>query len=180
MKQLLIAIPVIAVLVFGNLWAQETQRTYVGVRKCKTCHKKPEQGEQYRIWSESKHAKAYETLGGPEAMKIAKEKGIENPQEAPECLKCHVTAYGVDAKFLGPKYKKEDGVGCESCHGPGGDYYKKKTMKAIRAGEIDPASVGLIKPDEKVCTKCHNEESPNYKPFNFEEFKKKIAHPIPQ
>ncbi len=180
MKKWLIITTVLAVFSFGSLLAQDAQRMFVGVKKCRTCHKKPEAGEQYRIWTESKHSKAYETLAGEEAMKFAKERGIANPQEAPECLKCHVTGYGVDAKFFGPKYAKEDGVGCESCHGAGGDYYKKKIMKAIYAGETDPATVGLIKPDEKVCTSCHNEESPTYKPFKFEEFKEKIAHPIPE
>ncbi len=155
------------------------QRKYVGVGKCKTCHKKPEQGEQYQKWLEGPHAKAYESLASEKALEYAKERGIEDPQSAPECLKCHVTAYNVDPQFLGKKYKKTDGVGCESCHGAGGDYYKKKTMKAIMRGEITPESVGLIIPDEKVCVECHNEDSPAFKGFDFEKYKADIAHPIP-
>lgn len=153
---------------------------YRGVDGCKTCHRKPEQGEQYRIWQESPHAKAYDVLAGDEAKTLAAERGIDNPQTAGECLKCHVTAYGVDESLLTDKYKITDGVGCESCHGPGGDYYKKSTMEGIAAGEIDPASVGLIIPTEETCRTCHNDESPSYKEFNFEEAKKKIAHPVPK
>lgn len=159
--------------------AQDKQRVFEGVDKCKICHKNPQQGEQYRIWSESLHAKAYETLAGDKAKQYGEKRGIENPQTAPQCLKCHVTAYGVDAQFLGPKYKITDGVGCESCHGAGEEYSKLKTMKAVTAGTMDPASVGLVIPDEKVCIGCHNEESPAFKGFDFEEFSKKIAHPIP-
>jgi hypothetical protein len=155
-------------------------REFIGVDKCKMCHKKPEQGEQYTKWLEGPHSKAYETLASDKAKEIAKEKKIANPQEAAECLECHVTAYGADAKLLGKKYKKEDGVGCESCHGAGGDYYKMKTMKGLKAGEIEAASVGLVKPDEKACLTCHNEKSPTHKEFAFKERVKEIAHPVPK
>lgn len=156
------------------------QRMFMGVAKCKTCHKKPEQGEQYVIWSKSRHAKAYETLAGDKAKEYGKKRGIENPQTADECLKCHVTGHGVDAQYLGRRYKVTDGVGCESCHGAGGDYYKKATMKALVAGGIEPDSVGLTMPDEKVCVTCHNKESPGFKGFDFDEMVKKIEHPIPE
>lgn len=158
----------------------QDQRTFEGAARCKTCHRKPDQGEQFPIWEASAHSKAYATLASEEAMAIAKEKGIENPQTADECLKCHVTGHGVAAEFFGSKYSIEDGVGCESCHGPGGDYYKKATMEGIYKGEIDAASVGLIMPDEETCKGCHNEESPTFKGFDFDEMFKKIAHPIPE
>lgn len=159
--------------------AGEEQRTFIGATKCKTCHKKEAVGEQFKHWLESEHAKAYETLAGEEALAIAKEKGIGNPQETDACLKCHVTGHGVAAEFLGKKYAVTDGVGCESCHGAGGDYYKKKTMRAITAGKEDGAALGLVIPDEKVCLVCHNDESPSFEGFDFEEMAKKIAHPIP-
>lgn len=155
------------------------KHTYIGASKCKVCHKKPEVGEQFVIWEKSKHANAYAALAGEKAMEIAKAKGIENPQEADACLKCHVTGHGAAAELLGSKYDKTEGVTCESCHGPGSDYYKKKTMVAIMSGEIDGASVGLVIPDEKVCKTCHNEESPTFEGFEFEKMVKKIAHPIP-
>jgi hypothetical protein len=158
----------------------QDQRTVEGVARCKTCHRKPEQGEQFSIWEESAHSKAYATLASEEALKIAKEKGIENPQTDDACLKCHVTGHGVAEEFLGKKYSIEDGVGCESCHGAGGDYYKKKTMVAIAAGEIEGASVGFVKPTVEVCESCHNEESPTFKDFDYDERVKSIAHPIPE
>lgn len=164
----------------GTAYAADKQAQYVGASKCKTCHKKPEKGEQYKIWSESAHAKAYETLAGEKAMAIAKEKGIADPQKADECLQCHVTGHGVAAELLGTKYAVTDGVGCESCHGAGGDYYKKKTMTSISLGEVERASVGLMKPDEKTCTQCHNDKSPSFKGFDFAEMSKKIAHPMPE
>ena len=161
----------------AGLLAQD--REFVGVDKCKTCHKKEKKGDQYGNWLKSPHANAFKTLSSEASQKIAKEKGIADATKAPECLKCHVTAAGVDAKLLGKKYKMEDGVGCESCHGAGGDYYKKKTMAAITKGEQDGAAVGLMEPNEKVCVTCHNPESPTYKEFKFADRVKEVAHPDP-
>ncbi len=166
------------ILITNNSFAQD--RKYVGASKCKTCHKKASQGEQYKIWKASAHAKAYETLGTEKAKKYGKKRGIDNPQQSEKCLKCHVTAYNVDKKLLGKKYDKTQGVGCESCHGAGGDYYKKKTMKKLFAGKIKPESVGLTLPTEKVCLDCHNDESPSFQGFDYDKYFEKIKHPIPE
>lgn len=153
---------------------------FIGTARCKTCHRKEESGEQFQKWEASAHAQAYATLGTPKAKEVAAAKGIADPQAADECLQCHVTGHGVPAELLGPKYSVEDGVGCESCHGAGGNYYKKSTMESITSGEVEGASVGLVTPTEETCVKCHNEKSPSFKGFNFEEYSAKIAHPIPE
>jgi len=157
--------------------AADSAHKYVGANKCKTCHKKL--GDQYAIWKKSGHAKAYEALLSDKAIAIAKEKGIAGPpSKSADCLGCHSTAAGLSPKdFEGKPLVDTDGVQCESCHGPGSDYKKKKVMedrdKAIAAG--------LVMPDEKTCTKCHNDKSPTWDPagFDFEQAKKKISHPIP-
>jgi len=156
----------------------EKPHQYVGAAKCKTCHQTAAQGSQHSLWQKSQHAKAFETLGGQAAAAVAKEKGIEDPQKADECLKCHVTGHGVKPEALAATFVK-DGVQCESCHGPGSDYMKMATMKGITSGQIEAASVGLVLPSEKMCVGCHNEESPTFKGFNYEEMSKKIAHPVP-
>lgn len=154
--------------------------TYGGVKTCKACHMTKKSGAQYKIWAAGPHAKAFETLKGEEAKKIAAEKDIKDPSTSDACLKCHVTAFGVDAKLKGPKLTMEEGVGCEVCHGPGSGYKSKKVMAAIWAGTEDAAKHGLVMPTEEVCVKCHNEESPRYKEFKFEESAKAIAHPVPK
>jgi hypothetical protein len=176
----LVAVAAVTYMLVAPAASEEKQRMYMGATKCKTCHKTEAQGQQYPIWEKSAHAKAYEALASEAALAAAKERGIEDPQAAPECLKCHVTAHGVDKAFLGEKYSAAEGVGCESCHGAGGDYNKMSVMKAIAKGETDPASVGLVVPDEKTCVGCHNEESPTFKGFEFEKMVAKIAHPIPE
>jgi hypothetical protein len=155
---------------------------YVGAGKCKTCHKKELIGDQYGAWQKSAHAKAFELLKGEKAKAVAAEKGIAGaPHEAAECLQCHATAQGLSASQVAAKpLKLEDGIQCESCHGPGSDYKKKKTMadhaKSVAAGMWEAGK------DEKICTACHNEKSPTWdaaKGFDFEARKKDIAHPIP-
>lgn len=99
---------------------------YTGALGCKKCHKSAKSGAQYTVWQDNQHSKAFTTLASGEAAKIAKEKGIADRQKAKECLKCHVTAYDMPAERLEAKYAAEEGVSCESCHGPGSAYSKKR------------------------------------------------------
>ena len=108
-------------------------------------------------------------------MTIAKEKGIADPAKDAKCLKCHSTAGSID-KSLIASLTVEEGVSCESCHGPGSVY---KSMKIMKSRELCLEN-GLILPVEEVCKKCHNAESPTFKSFNFEESIAKIAHPKPK
>ena len=123
-------------IIFGYLISQEAPKhKYVGVAVCAPCHKGEKKGKMFEIWQASKHAKAYETLKTEEAKKIAQEKGIKvPPYEAPECLKCHVTGYGAPKEAFLEKFKIEDGVQCETCHGPGSDY---KTLKIMQNREYN-------------------------------------------
>lgn len=146
---------------------------YTGVKGCKTCHQKEKLGgEEYIAWAKLKHAKAYETLGGEAAKKIAKERGIADPQKAPECLKCHTTGYGVEKKWLAKTHTLEEGVSCEACHGPGKDYKSKKVME----DHEECLKQGMVIPTEVTCVACHNEESPTYKEFDYKKMLPKIKH----
>ena len=150
------------------------QNKYVGVKMCSMCHKGEKKGSQFEIWQKSKHAEAYKTLTGTKAAEIAKAKGLKKAaSESPECLECH--AITADAKLT------PDGVQCELCHGAGSAYKNMTIMKdkekAIAAGLTDFKDKTVI---EKKCKTCHNEKSPSYKPFKFDEMWAKIQHPIPK
>ncbi|MBN2357122.1 cytochrome c family protein [candidate division KSB1 bacterium] len=164
-----------------GVFAQADKAQYVGSAKCKMCHSSKARGNSYGIWAESKHAKAFETLGTEESKAIAKKLGInEDPQKADKCLKCHVTAYNVSASDKAASFKQEEGVGCEVCHGPGSLYMPMKVMKALAAGKQDAKAVAYNKGDKTKCVKCHNEDSPTYKPFKLEEAWEIIAHEVPK
>lgn len=151
---------------------------YVGVEECALCHHTESQGNQYDIWKGTRHAQAFHTLTTDAADQIAESLGYETPaSENPKCLKCHATAFNADAKYLGPYYKVTDGVQCETCHGPGGDYTKWKVMQDYEVA----VEKGLIIHHYKIdfCAECHNEESPTYKVLDFDDAWKLIAHPLP-
>ena len=151
---------------------------YVGSQKCaKMCHKSKAKGEQLVIWQGTKHSKAYEDLASPAALETAKKAGVTgDPQKSEKCLKCHVTAFGVNPSLIDSSFSVNDGIQCEACHGAGSDYAKLGIMK----NKPQAIAAGLVEPTEKVCVKCHNPKSPNYKEFKFNEMAKKIAHPTPK
>lgn len=155
---------------------------YLGSKSCKMCHIK-----QHKSWSESKMAKAFEQLK-PGVAKEAKEKAKLDPNKDytkdPECLACHTVGFGKPGGYAIPKegdapdaMKEREGVGCESCHGPGSLY--SPHMKEHKDYKLaDVKAMGLIVPDEKSCQECHNDKSPFFDKakWNFEEMKKTGSH----
>ncbi len=170
MKKLSIVIACMLFLFSNVLLAQNK---YIGAKNCKMCHMS--KGKQYPTWSESKHAKAVETLKGEAALKIAKEKGITSPSTDAKCLKCHSTASTVPANLNGG-ITTEEGVSCEACHGPGSAY----KAPAVMRNQAESIKNGLIIPDEKLCVKCHNSESPTFKGFDYAKYNAKITHKNPK
>jgi len=157
------------------------QNKYIGVKNCSMCHKTEKQGKQFVIWQGSKHSKAYKDLMSEKAAAIAKEKGISGkPVEAKECVECHTLGKTVEASMFEKSFNIEDGVQCETCHGPGSKYKGMSTMKdkqkAIAAGLHEYKDDAAI---EAFCKNCHNEKSPTFKGFNFKEMRAKIIHSVP-
>jgi hypothetical protein len=152
---------------------------YVGVSKCQTCHKTDAQGKQFDIWQNSKHSQAWKTLQTDAADKLAKDKGYSTKAaETPQCIKCHVLGKDIVPDELADSFVKEDGVQCETCHGPGSEYKAMSIMKD-RQKAVDN---GLIIASDKaqMCITCHNPESPSYKEFKFDEYWDKIKHYKPK
>lgn len=158
MKNLLV---IVLFIFIGGGYAEAQDWQYIGAAKCKMCHNKSTTGAQYKQWLGTKHAKAMESLKGDE-------------KEDPSCLKCHSTAGHAEPGLI-RTLKVDEGVSCETCHGPGSGYKSNSVMKS-REKSI---AKGLIIPDEALCKTCHNEESPHYKGFNYEEYLEQIAHPNP-
>lgn len=165
-------------LMLGMAQAAAAGHEIIGAPKCKGCHK-AKTGDQWKIWTESAHAGAFETLASGEARKIATEKGLGDPQREDACLKCHATRPSLGAGAVVSekvKYADSEGVGCESCHGPGSGYKSNKVMKDPAAARA--AGLVMIKTADG-CTQCHNQESPTFKGFDFEKRWAEIAHPVP-
>ena len=117
---------------------------YIGAAMCKNCHNGADKGNAYDHWMGTPHAKAFENLASDKAKEAAKKLGIDDPQKSEKCLKCHVTAYGVDKKEIKVSFKPEHGVQCEACHGP-------SSLHVNDPHAYRPA----ISRDSQDCRQCH-------------------------
>ncbi|MCX6270896.1 MAG: cytochrome c family protein [Bacteroidetes bacterium] len=164
------------VMIFFMAGTLVAQNKYVGVAKCKMCHNSDKSGQQFKKWSETGHANAIKTLSSPKSMEYAKKNKIANPAKEPKCLKCHSTAASVD-KSLVESITVEEGVSCETCHGPGSAYKAPAVMK----DHAKAMQSGLTMVTQKICEKCHNsKENPFFKPFDYKASLAKVSHPKPK
>jgi peroxiredoxin len=133
-----------------------TAAEYVGSEVCATCH-----ADEAAKWAEHPHARALESLT---------EGGHTTDTD---CLRCHTTGLGKNGGYeLGAGEQPAlAAVGCESCHGPGGDHVGED---ARREGTIvklsDKCGSCVIL---QVCGTCHDDA--NDPGFEFK-VKEKVLH----
>lgn len=170
---------IIALLCILTYSAQAQTFKYVGASKCKTCHNSEASGMQFKIWSASLHANSMKSLSSDKAIEYAKKNNIADPTKDAKCVNCHSTFGPANESLIdeASDVTVNEGVSCESCHGPGSAYKARSIMLDLAKSKEN----GLILPEQKVCEKCHNNpDNPFNKPFDFEAAKKVIAHPKPK
>jgi len=143
----------------------------VGAQRCAECHRTEARPNAYVTWLSSRHSLAYWRLATDWARYLAsireEYEDIENPIEEQRCLKCH-HAGGQDAEArYAASYDKQEGVGCEACHGPGSAYAVAEIMRD-RERFLEH---GGIVPGEQTCRACHRDDR-----FVFETWWSRIAH----
>jgi hypothetical protein len=127
---------------------------------------------EYRTWLvHDKHARAYAVLFDDRSKRIEMNlKRIQDPDAArPEsndlCLKCHVDPHYADRQH-NPRISSEDllndGVGCESCHGPAEKWLSPHVTRAWRqqSAQEKEERFGLRQTKRllergKACVVCH-------------------------
>jgi predicted CXXCH cytochrome family protein len=72
------------------------------------------------------------------------------------CDGCHSVNYDIATKKL-----TEWNVGCESCHGPGGDHVKNPVRQTV----INPARLDYVRATD-TCIQCHSQGRPPSNPIN--------------
>ncbi len=164
--QILIIVVVFCLFLFQiNTESGKLTFGYVSVKTCKKCHAHESIGNQFKIWEASTHAGAYLVLKGFLGREVGKLAGIDNPIEDLKCLKCHTTGGGKVEDV------RDEGVGCEACHGPGSEYFEFSNhvnfldrasayKKAIRLGMYPTLGVEGIKARERLCKHCHTQDRP--------------------
>jgi len=113
---------------------------------------------EYITWSRhDRHSKAYLTLQSADSKKIATNLGLGAPTRDPLCLSCH-SIYSAAPLPKSEKFRLEDGVSCEACHGAAGDYLKSHAVTG--ASHSDNVTKGLtdlanIDTRATLCLSCH-------------------------
>lgn len=171
----LLALAVMVAMVATSVGADNA---YVGVKGCKKCHLK-----EFKSWSETKMANAFETLRPGNAAEAKTKAGLDPNADYTtdaKCLACHTTGYGKEGGFVDEATGADlMGVGCEMCHGAGGAYTAddKMSLKNKEYKRADVVAAGLVHPiDENQCKTCHNENNPTGAEFDWATMKDKGTH----
>jgi len=148
---------------------------YVGSRVCRDCHRGAEHGHQDVKWLQSRHAHAYWRLAADWALYLGRLRpqynDLTDPRTDDRCLLCHIAGAQNPDSLYADTFRREEGVSCEACHGPGSEYADPEVM-ADRARFL---AAGGILPDERTCRSCHRAGDR----FDFKAMWSKIAHPNP-
>jgi hypothetical protein len=145
---------------------------YVGSSACTSCHLDMAAANPYVTWVSSRHGHAYWRLGSDWALFLARLRphnaDLADPMADERCLLCHVTGRQNDDALFAESFRAEEGVGCESCHGPGSRYIDPEVM-ADREAFL--ANGGIV-PTPATCRSCHRRAED----FDFDEMWPKVAH----
>jgi len=157
-----------------------------GSQKCGECHSLKNLGDQQSVWEKSRHWESYKILLTEKAVSFASKNNLEAPHNNTLCLKCHTTEFSLKDFDKSPVYDINEGIGCESCHGAGSNYYPAELHKEESEFKRNGGIVG----DESTCKSCHSPKgNPEQKisedvcPFQTEDFIyktafEKIKHPL--
>ncbi|MEC8423034.1 MAG: multiheme c-type cytochrome, partial [Myxococcota bacterium] len=109
-----------------------------GARACADCHE-----AQHGWGTKDPHASAMDSLAGSDA-------------DDPTCVRCHATPIALDERGLPADpsiegFRVEEGVSCESCHGPAAAHVAAPSKSNI-VGLGDACPECVI---EAICTSCH-------------------------
>jgi hypothetical protein len=140
---------------------------YIGVASCANagCHGSTQalntthvlQNEYFTWLNSDRHAGAYNILFNDRSARIAKNMRLrKRAYESDVCLDCHTT--NVPASKVEGIIDPEDGIQCETCHGPASGWRNEHTeegwthQQSVARGMIDLARIGTRAP---LCTGCH-------------------------
>lgn len=111
---------------------------------------------EYSTWAvQDKHARAYTALQSENGKRMGRILHLQ-PESSPRCLSCH--SLFVPAAEKARTVDIDDGVSCESCHGPASEWLGPHTTRdwnygrSLGLGMYDTRD--LVKRNEK-CLSCH-------------------------
>ncbi len=134
-----------------------THGELIGSQRCEVCHE-----PAYRQWRRTPHARAYQSLVEADPPR----------QFDPECISCHVVGWHPTEYFpYEGGYTSIDetphltGVGCESCHGPGGNHLQAEMHGTAEEQERHRKLMVITRQESRdgQCATCHDlDNSPDF------------------
>ena len=113
---------------------------------------------EYTTWSRlDPHTRAWAVLDTARSNEIVRKLGYAQPAtKVQACLDCH--GHSPPADLRGPRFVASEGVGCEGCHGPAGDWLAPHAREG--ASHEDNLAHGLYPTDQplaqaRLCLSCH-------------------------
>ncbi|RUL88357.1 multiheme c-type cytochrome [Tautonia sociabilis] len=145
---------------------------YQGANYCHQCHAQPIAVNQangvldwclmteFSTWrTVDKHSMAFAVLEGPRGREMGEKLGVDVTQPESGCLSCH--AQNFDQQELTAGFSFQDGVNCEVCHGPSGNWAAPHVLATWRENTPEQkAELGmwdLRNPEvqSELCLSCH-------------------------
>lgn len=140
---------------------------YLGAANCSNsgCHGSTQplnatsvlQNEYYTWLNSDRHAQAYNVLFNDQSARIAKNMHLrKRAYEENVCLDCHDS--NIPASLVEGQVDLEDGIQCETCHGPASGWRAEHTEEgwtheqSVARGMID---LRRISARASLCTSCH-------------------------
>ncbi len=120
--------------------------SYIGVSGCVSCHESSSSGAIWSKWREGPHSSAFNTLLTDQSSQFIRTLS----DSITSCLPCHTTL-GSRPVLVGDKQLLTEGVGCESCHGPGSLYSASIIMRKPESLSQYGGSPGKL----ADCGLCH-------------------------
>lgn len=141
--------------------------TYLGVASCasSSCHGSTQplqatrvlQNEYFTWLNSDRHARAYNVLFDNRSKRIARNMRLRGaPHKETLCLDCHSS--NVPTRLVSGVVDLEDGIQCETCHGPAGGWRAEHTEpgwtheKSVERGLVD---LRLTTVRAGTCLPCH-------------------------
>jgi Cytochrome c554 and c-prime len=167
-KPALLAAPLVFALVLGSPAAvADTVKTdaarFTGEPSCasSSCHGGGTGKDQCLIWQKKDvHTNTAAILGAARSSQIARAVGVADAAKDVRCTICHNPLQGVAEVRFAPTEKglRDQGVSCETCHGPAENWLRFHTRLDITHGQRMSAGMREMRDlydRANVCVACH-------------------------
>ncbi len=116
--------------------------------------------DQYLVWSlkDFHSQRPVATLATARAKQIADAAGIPDAATDERCTSCHAPLRDVPESLRGKNFDVGEGVSCESCHGPAGNWLRSHTRTDYTRAERTAAGMRDLEDlyvRANTCVACH-------------------------